>query len=87
MKIINFPFLLDPKLRRAVEQVLEAEETLTGFIEKAIREQIKQRQMQQVFIARSLSSCENALRNGEYNNAEDILRELDKLLVTDDTKY
>lgn len=87
MKILHLPFLIDPKLRRAIEQVLDVEESVSGFVEQAIREQIKQRQMQQVFIARSLASCENALKNGEYHNAEDILLELDKLLLEEEPKF
>jgi len=87
MKTVHLPFLLSPKLRQSIEQVLGVEESLSSFIEQAIREHIKLRQKHQVYLTRSLASCEIAFKNGEYHNAEDILRELDKLLVTDEPRY
>ncbi len=80
MKTVPSPFFIDTELRKAIENVLELGESVTSFVEQAIRDTIKRKQLQQVFVSRSLASCESALKNGEYYSAEDILNELDELL-------
>ena len=61
MKTASFPPLrTTPELRQAAEQILEEGESLSGFVEQAIRESIERRQHQQEFIARGLRSREDA---------------------------
>ncbi len=82
MKTASIPSLrVDPELRRAAENVLREGETLSGFLEQALRTNIAHRQIQQEFVARGLVSRQEALRSGEYFPAEDVVRELDDLLV------
>lgn len=81
MKTANIPSLrVEPELRHAVETALRDDETLSSFMEQALREQIKLRQLQDKFIARGLVSRDNAKRTGEYYDADDVLNSLDTML-------
>lgn len=80
MKTATIPSLrVDPELRRAAESVLQQGESLSSFMEQALRASINRRQIQQEFIARGLASRDEARQSGEYFSAEDVLRELDDM--------
>ena len=83
MKTATFPPLrTTPELRQAAEQILEEGETLSGFVEQAIRESIERRQNRQEFIARGLLSRENARRSGKYVSAESVIGRLEQMLAS-----
>lgn len=74
MKTATIPSLrVAPELREAAESVLQQGETLSSFVEQSVRAQIQRRRFQQEFIARGLSSREEAKRTGEYYSAEEVL--------------
>lgn len=80
MKTATIPSLrVDPELRRAAESVLQQGESLSSFMEQALRASINRRQIQQEFIMRGLASRDEARQSGEYFSAEDVLRELDDM--------
>jgi predicted transcriptional regulator len=80
MKTATIPSIrVDPKLRQAAESVLENGESLSSFVEKSMRDNIRRRKLQQEFIARGLASRDEARQTGEYFPAEDVLRELDEM--------
>ena len=82
MKSATIPALrVEPKLRQAVEQSLNDDETLSNFTEQALREQIKRRKVQDEFIARGLASRNKARQSGEYYSAEEVLTGLDSMLA------
>ncbi len=82
MKSATIPALrVEPKLRQAVEQSLNSDETLSSFTEQALREQIKRRKIQGEFIARGMESRDKARQSGEYYSAEDVLSGLDAMLA------
>jgi predicted transcriptional regulator len=82
MKTATIPSIrVDPKLRQAAESVLENGESLSSFVEKSIRDNIRRRKLQQEFIARGLASRDEARQTGEYFPAEDVLRELDEMVA------
>ena len=82
MKSATIPALrVEPKLRQAVEQSLNSDETLSSFTEQALREEIKRRKNQDEFIARGLESLDKARQSGEYYSAEDVLSGLDAMLA------
>lgn len=61
MKIANIPSLrVEAELRHAVEGALHKDDTLASFMEQALREQVKRRQLQDEFIARGLASRDKA---------------------------
>lgn len=83
MKIATIPALrVKPKLLDAVEEVLVEGETLSSFMEEALRADIMRRQHQQVFIAQGLKSAGMARQNQEYYSAESVLDELQSMLDT-----
>jgi predicted transcriptional regulator len=83
MKTATFPSVrATPELRQAAEQLLEAGETLSGFVEQSIREKIERRQLQHEFIARGLRSRDDAQRSGKYVSADDVVTRLDAMLAT-----
>ena len=87
MKTANIPSLrVEPELRHAVEDALYDDETLSSFMEKALREQIKRRQLQAEFIARGLASRSKAKRTGEYYDADDVLAGLGNMLSSVEDK-
>ncbi|OMG71349.1 YlcI/YnfO family protein [Burkholderia ubonensis] len=82
MKTATMPALrVDPELRDAVESVLDENETLSAFMESALRDGIARRRFQREFIARGLASRDEARRTGEYFDAADVHAELDGLLA------
>ncbi|OGU23519.1 MAG: prevent-host-death protein [Hydrogenophilales bacterium RIFOXYD1_FULL_62_11] len=82
MKTATLPSLrVEPELRQAAESVLREGESLSGFVEAAVRTQIRQRQTRQAFIARGLAARDAARETGEYFSAEAVLSELDVLLA------
>ena len=87
MKTANIPSLrVEPELRHAVESALHNNETLSSFMEQALREQVKRRQLQDDFLARGLASRDKARQTGEYYDADDVLAKLDTMLFSVESK-
>lgn len=87
MKTATIPALrVDPALRQAAEDVLQAGETLSGFVEQSVRANIERRRQQQAFIARGLTARDEARENGDYLAASDVLQELDDMLADAERK-
>ena len=59
MKSASIPAVrASPQLREAAERVLRDGETLSAFVEAAIRDQVYVRESQEAFIARGLAARE-----------------------------
>jgi len=69
-----------PELRRAAEEVLQTGETLSGFIEEAVRRNVEFRQAQKAFIERGLASAEAAKKSGKYVSSTAVLGKLARRL-------
>ncbi len=83
MKTATFPSLrTTPELRQAAEDCLGEGETLSTFVEQAIREGIARRQNQQEFIARGLQAGAEARQSGDYVSAEAVIEKLEQMLST-----
>ncbi|MES2017444.1 MAG: YlcI/YnfO family protein [Pseudomonadota bacterium] len=81
MKTATIPSLrVAPELRAAAEEVLVEGETLSAFVEHALRVQIRRRNVQQEFMARGLAARDEAARTGVYHDANDVMRELDEII-------
>lgn len=65
-----------PELRQAAEEILHPGETLSGFVEDALRRNVELRCSQQLFIERGLASREEAKYNGKYVPAGQVLKNL-----------
>jgi predicted transcriptional regulator len=81
MKTATLPSLrVDPELRRAVEHILHPDESLSSFVEQAIRQTIAYRQAEQEFIARGLSARDHAQQTGNYVEAAAVVNRLQGIL-------
>ena len=81
MKTATFPSVrVEPELLEAAESVLQEGESLSGFVEQAIRENILRRQHHSEFVARGLESRDDATRSGDYISADEVFSRLSKRL-------
>ena len=77
MKTATLPSLrVTPSLRDAAVTVLNEGETLSSFLETALKESIHKRQVQKEFIARGLAAKEEAERTGVFHSVESVMEEL-----------
>lgn len=82
MKTATFPSVrVEADLRDAAESVLQDGETLSGFIEAAVRETIERRRTRAEFIARGMASREEAKRTGVFFAADQVHAELGQMLA------
>ena len=81
MKTAAIPAVrVPPELRQAAEDVLQPGETLSGFVEDAVRRNIEFRQAQKAFIERGLASAASARTSGKYASAATVLGKLKRRL-------
>lgn len=81
MKTANLPSVrVEPELRAELESLLEAGETLSGFVEAAVRASVHRRRAQAEFVARGLRSLDEARRTGKYVDADVVVGKLQRKL-------
>jgi predicted transcriptional regulator len=81
MKTAAIPAVrVSPELRQAAEAVLQAGETLSGFVEDAVRRNVEFRYAQKAFIERGLASGAAARKSGRYIPAAAVLGKLARRL-------
>ena len=71
---------VEPALRRAAERVLRPGETLSSFIEAAVRETVERRE-NDAFIARGFASLAKGRRTRRYFTTDEVLRGIEKRLA------
>ena len=82
MKTATLPSLrVSPELRRQAEAVLREGESLSGLMEKSLRDEVNRRRNQAEFIARGLAAREEAERTGVYFTVDESLARLDAILT------
>ncbi|HWR01461.1 MAG TPA: YlcI/YnfO family protein [Chlorobaculum sp.] len=87
MKSSSLPSLrVEPELREAAELVLQEGETLSSFIVSSLRTNIERRLSQKEFIARGLASRDRARITGQYEDAQVVIDELQKMLLEEKKK-
>jgi predicted transcriptional regulator len=83
MKTATIPALrVHPELRQAAEEMLRPGESLSSFVEDALRRNVELRRTQQLFIARGLASRDAAKQSGNYVPASEVLKKLGTRLET-----
>ncbi len=83
MKSATLPMLrVTPEFRAATESVLDEGETLSAFVEEAVRRQVDYRRTRQEFIARGLAAREQSQRTGIYHSHDDVMDSLREILET-----
>lgn len=81
MKTAAIPAVrVSPELRQAAEELLHTGETLSGFVEEAVRRNVEFRQAQQAFIERGLASAAAAKKSGKYVSSAAVLDKLTRRL-------
>jgi predicted transcriptional regulator len=82
MKSANLPTLrVDPELRRLAESLLEDDESLSGFVESAVRAEVDRRVFRQAFIERGLVARDRARKKDAYVSAASVLKCLEAKLA------
>lgn len=77
MKTSTLPSIrVAPEFRASVESVLQGAETLTEFVENAVRETVARRRTRAEFLARGIQSLDAARRTGDYVDADLVLEKL-----------
>jgi Arc/MetJ-type ribon-helix-helix transcriptional regulator len=77
MKSATLPSIrVEPEFRSAVESLLHEGESLSQFVENAVRDTLVQRQHQSEFLARGIQSLEAARQRNDYVEADDMLAQL-----------
>lgn len=69
---------IEPALRANVEAVLGEGESLSAFVESAVRQAVEHRQALRDFDERCSASLKHFLTTGESHSSEDVLDELRK---------
>lgn len=67
---------VEPELRDEVERLLGNGESLSQFVESAVRALVSQRKNQAEFVARGLASLASARSRGEYVDAGEVIHRL-----------
>jgi len=67
------PLRVNPQLCHGAESVLQPGETLSQFIEQAVRYQVELRKAQADFLARGLAAEERAQASGRYRSADEVI--------------
>ncbi|KFN48821.1 YlcI/YnfO family protein [Arenimonas composti] len=82
MKTATLPSLrVEPELRQAAESVLQQGESLSGLMEKSLRDEVNRRRNQAEFIARGLAAREDSRQTGAYFTVDESLARLDAILT------
>ncbi len=82
MKTAAIPAVrVSPELRHAAEELLQAGETLSGFVEESVRRNVEFRQAQKAFIERGLASADAAKKSGKYVSSAAVLGKLARRLA------
>lgn len=81
MKTATLPSIrVKPELRSEVEALLNDNESLSEFVETAVRESVRRRRNQVEFIARGIAALESAQHTDDYVDADVLIEGLKRKL-------
>jgi len=87
VKTATLPSLrVEPELRQAAEDLLKKGETLSAFVEEAVRRDIRRRKFRKDFLAEALAAEAEAEATGVYYSAEEVLKELEEIVSQAEAK-
>ncbi|MDP2794166.1 MAG: YlcI/YnfO family protein [Sulfurisoma sp.] len=82
MKSATIPSVrVEPELRGAIEAQLQEGESLSSFVEQALRDSVESRRLRSEFIARGLLSRDEARSTGRYVDAGAVVQRLEIMLA------
>ena len=77
MKTASLPAVrIAPDLRERAQSQLRENETLSAFVEEAVRLNVQRREADREFLERGMASLLRARETGEYHSAAKVLTEL-----------
>lgn len=74
------PVRIAPEFREALEEVLEPGETLSQFVEQAVRSTVEKRKHQAEFLRRGMAAIQDAQRDGNTIAAQTLVGRLEAKL-------
>jgi len=74
------PLRVTADFRLDAESVLHEGESLSSFVEEALRKQIEYRKSQQAFISRGLMARDKAKSTGQYASKNEVMESLNAIL-------
>jgi len=74
------PVRVAPEFRQALEEVLEPGETLSQFVENAVRSTVEKRKHRAEFLRRGMAAIQDAQRDGNAIDAQTLVERLDARL-------
>ncbi|XHS78048.1 YlcI/YnfO family protein [Burkholderiaceae bacterium UC74_6] len=81
MKTASLPSIrVEPEVRDELEGMLHEGETVSSFIEKAVREGVRRRQVQAEFLKRGMESLARFEETGTGSTTEEVLAKLEAKL-------
>ena len=87
MKTASIPSVrVEPELREQVEGLLRKDETLSSFVETAIRDSLRKRQIDAEFHARGLASLAKVQAGEPTVSSEEVLAKLEARLAAAKTE-
>lgn len=75
------PIRVAPAFKGEIESVLEQGESLSEFVENAVRQSVLKRQNQSEFLRRGMAAIEETQRLGNGIAADEVLSQLDGKLT------
>lgn len=77
MKTANLPPVrITPALREELDEVLREGESLSAFVNDAVRQHIAQRQADQTLVARAWAAHAQLKAGGKFETPESLMKEL-----------
>lgn len=77
MKTASLPAVrITPELHDRAQGELREGESLSSFVEEAVRRNIERREAERAFLERGLESLAKARESGRYHSSDSVLREL-----------
>lgn len=70
------PVRITPDLREQLDAVLQDGESVSAFVNDAVREHIAQRQADQTFVARAWAAHEQLQQGGPFETPEALMKDL-----------
>lgn len=70
------PLRVEPRLRKEVERLLAPGETISIFVERAVRQDVERRAADVAFASKALAAREQSRKTGTYHSAASVLRAL-----------
>lgn len=71
---------VNPAFRQALDKSLKEGESISDFVEEAVRIQVERRREDEAFLQRALASRDKALKTKSYHSADEVHGKLREML-------